>query len=151
MRAKHACPCDVAMSTAKNNGQERRSTSELIRALSEQSTRLIHQEMALARAELIEKGFQAGLGVGLLGVAAVLSLFALGALTAAGILLLATAMKAWVAALVIAAGILVVAGAAALIGKARLVRATPPVPEAAIQTTRHDVEIIRSSIHKGRT
>ena len=138
------------MSTANNNGRESRSTSELIRAVSEQSTRLIHQELELARAELIEKGVQAGLGAGLVGVAAVLSLVGLGAFTAAGVMLLATAMKGWIAALIVAGGILVVAGAAGLVGKARLVKATPPVPEAMIETARHDMETIRSSIHRGR-
>jgi hypothetical protein len=49
------------MATRTGNGGDNRSTSELIRDPSEQSTRLIREEMALARAELIEKGAQAPL------------------------------------------------------------------------------------------
>ncbi|HUA49904.1 MAG TPA: phage holin family protein [Solirubrobacteraceae bacterium] len=138
------------MATTTNDAGDNRSTSELIRDLSEQSTRLIRQEMALARAELIEKGAQAGFGIGLFGGAGLLSLYGLGALTAGGILLLSTAMKAWMAAVIVAGGFLIVAGAAALIGKARLARAAPPVPEATIETAKQDVETIRASIKEGR-
>lgn len=139
------------MATTTNNGRDNRSTSELMRDLSEQSTRLIRQEMALARAELTQKGAQAGFGIGLFGGAGILSLYGLGALTAGGILLLSTAMKAWIAAVIIAGGILIVAGAAALIGKARLARAAPPLPGATIETARQDVETIRASIREGRS
>ena len=139
------------MATTTNDAGDNRSTSELIRDLSEQSTRLIRQEMALARAELIEKGAQAGFGIGLFGGAGLLSLYGLGALTAGAILLLSTAMKAWMAAVIVAGGFLIVAGAAALIGKARLARAAPPVPEATIETAKQDVETIRASIKEGRS
>ncbi|HUA45689.1 MAG TPA: phage holin family protein [Solirubrobacteraceae bacterium] len=138
------------MSTTTSNGRDNRSTSELIRDLSDQSTRLIHEEMALARAEMTQKGAQAGFGIGLFGGAGILSLYALGALIAAGILLLSTAMKAWLAAVIVAGGLLIVAGTAGLVGKARLARAAPPVPEATIETTKQDVETVRSSLRKGR-
>jgi hypothetical protein len=139
------------MTTTTKNGKDNRSTSELIHDLSEQSSRLIRQEIALARAELTHKGAQAGLGIGLLGAAAILSLYALGALTAGGILLLSTAVKAWIAAGIIAGSILLAAGAAALIGKTRLARAAPAVPEATIETAKRDVETIRASIREGRS
>jgi hypothetical protein len=134
-----------------NNGNDKRSTSELVRDLSEQSSRLVRQEMALARAELTEKGVEAGLGIGLLGGAGILALYGLGALTAAGILLLSTAMKAWIASVVIAGSILAVAGAAALIGKTRIAQAAPPVPEATIETAKQDARTIRRSIREGRS
>ena len=139
------------MSTTTTNGKHNRSTSELVRDLSEQSSRLVRQEIALARAELTQKGVEAGVGIGLLSGAGILALYGLGALTAAGILLLSTAMKAWVAAVVIAGGILTVAGAAALIGKSRLAQAAPPVPEATIETAKKDTKTIRASIHRGRS
>ncbi len=43
------------------------STSELVQRASEQITRLIRDEFALAKAELTEKGKHAGVGVGLFG------------------------------------------------------------------------------------
>ena len=139
------------MAATTGNGTDKRATSDLIRDLSEQSTRLIRQEMALARAELTQKGAQAGVGMGLVGGAGILSLYGLGALTAGGVLLLSTAVKAWIAAVIIACGILVVAGGAALVGKARLARAAPPVPEATIETAKRDVATVRASIREGRS
>jgi len=138
------------VSTTTNTGKENRSTSELIGDLSEQSTRLIHEEMALARAEMAQKGVQAGFGIGLLSGAGVLALYGLGALTAGGILLLSTAVEAWVAAVIIAGGILIVAGAVALIGKTRLARAAPPVPQDTIETVKRDVEAVRTNLREGR-
>jgi Putative Actinobacterial Holin-X, holin superfamily III len=52
------------MATRTENGRDNRSTSELIHAVTEQSRRLIRQEMALARAELTQNGTQAGFGSG---------------------------------------------------------------------------------------
>jgi hypothetical protein len=141
----------VTTTNNESHGNHRRSTSELVRDVSEQSSRLIRQEVALARAELTEKGVEAGLGIGLLGGAGILALYGLGALTAAGILLLATAMKAWIASLVIAGGILAVAGAAGLVGKTRLGQAAPPLPEAAIETAKQDARAIRAGIREGRS
>jgi hypothetical protein len=150
MPAKHR-RLILRMVKTTNNGNDKRSTSELVRDLSEQSSRLVRQEMALARAELTEKGVEAGLGIGLLGGAGILALYGLGALTAAGILLLSTAMKAWIASVVIAGSILAVAGAAALIGKPRIAQAAPPVPEATIETAKQDARTIRRSIREGRS
>jgi len=138
------------MPTTHPNGKNNRSTSELVRELSEQSTRLIRQEMALARAELTEKGVEARFGMELLGAAGVLSLYGLGALAAAAILLLATTLKAWLAATIVGGGILIVAASAALMGKAHLARTAPPIPEATIETARQDLDTIRASIREGR-
>ena len=44
-----------------------RSLGELLKQLSEQTTRLVHQELELAKAELTEKGKQAGMGAGMFG------------------------------------------------------------------------------------
>ena len=107
--------------------------------------------MALARAELIQKGAQARLGIGLVCVAGVLALYGFGALIAGAILLLATAVKAWVAAVIIAGGAVIAAGAAAGLGKVRLARAAPPLPEATIETANEDVATIRASIREGRS
>jgi len=141
----------AAVAATTYNRTDGRSTSQLIRDLSEQSTRLIRQKIALARAELTERGAQARFGVGLFGGAGVLSLYGLGALTAAGILLLSTAMTAWISAVIVAGGLLVAAGAAALMGKTQLTRAVPPVPGAAIETAKQDLETIHASIREGRS
>ena len=56
--------------------------------------------LELAKAELTEKGKQAGAGAGLFGRAGALGLAALGALTACFILALDAVMPAWLAALI---------------------------------------------------
>ena len=53
-----------------------RSLGELLKQLSEQTTRLVHQELELAKAELQQKGKQAGMGAGMFGGAGALGLAA---------------------------------------------------------------------------
>jgi len=139
------------MTTTTKAGGDDRSTTELIRDLSEQSSRLIRQEVALTRADLTQKGAQAARGIGLVVGSGILSLYGLGALIASGILLLSTATNAWIAALIVAGAILLAAGAAALIGKARLTRAAPSPLEAALETATRDMEALRASIREGRS
>ena len=107
------------------------SVGELARQLSEQTSRLVRQEMELAKAELSIKGKQAGLGAGLFGGAGVLGLFALAALTAAVIAALSLAMATWLAALIVAVVYGAAAGVAALIGRRKVQEALPPFPRTA--------------------
>jgi membrane protein len=114
--------------------------SELVKALSDQTSRLARQEAELAKSELTVKGRRAGIGAGMFGGAGVLGLYALGALVAAAILGLATAVTAWLAALIVAAVLGALAGALALSGKAKVEQATPPVPEQATESVKEDVQ-----------
>ena len=52
------------------------SVAELARQLSERTTQLARQQVALAKAELAEKGKRAGIGAGMLGGAGVVGLYA---------------------------------------------------------------------------
>jgi nitrate/nitrite transporter NarK len=58
--------------------------------------------MELAKAELAEKGKQAGIGAGLFGGAGVFGVYALGSLTAAAIAALGLSMDTWLTALIVA-------------------------------------------------
>lgn len=116
------------------------SVAELLQRLSDQSTTLIRQEIALAKAELSAKGKRAGLGAGMFGGAGVFGLYAVGALTACVILALSTAMTGWLAALIVTVAYGVIAGALALIGRRKVQQATPPVPEQTIESVKEDVE-----------
>ena len=60
--------------------------AELVKQLSEQTSRLARQEVELAKAELAVKGKRAGVGAGMFGGAGVFGFYALGALVAAAIL-----------------------------------------------------------------
>ena len=126
------------------------SVADLAKQLSEQTTRLVRQEVELAKAELSVKGKQAGLGAGMFGGAAVLGLFALGALTAAIIAALSLAMDTWLAALIVAVVYAAAAGIAALMGKRKVQEALPPVPEDSVESVKEDVQWTKTRAQQGR-
>lgn len=119
------------------------STAELMRQLSEQTTRLVRDEVALAKAELSEKGKRAGIGAGMFGAAAVLALSGLGALVATAISALALGLSTWLAALIVAVVLFGVAGALALVGKGQVQRAVPPAPEEAMNSVKTDIDVVK--------
>jgi nitrate/nitrite transporter NarK len=134
------------MSTAPSEA----SIPELVKQLSEQSSRLARQEVELAKAELAFKGKQAGIGAGMFGGAGVFGFYGLGALIAAAILALATAVTAWLAALIVAAVLAAVGGIMALQGKRKVAQATPPVPEQATESVKEDVQWAKTRAQQGR-
>ena len=116
-----------------------RSLGELFGKLSNETSTLIRQEMALARAEMTEKGKEAGKGAGLFGGAGAVGLLGAGAITAGIILLLDLAIAAWLAAIIVGLVYAGIAAVLALQGRDRLKRATPPVPEQTVDTVKEDV------------
>lgn len=126
------------------------STPRLVQQATEQLSRLIRDEFALAKIEVAEKGRQAGKGAGLLGGSALMAFYGGGALIATVILLLALAMPAWVAALIVTVVLFVIAGVAALIGRNRVRDAIPPMPQDRTQSLRDDVDAVTSGVkHRG--
>jgi uncharacterized membrane protein YqjE len=125
-----------------------RSTADLIRQVTELVPKLVRQEVALAKAELTEKGKRAGMGAGLLGGGGLLAFFGGALLVTTAVLGLAEAMPAWAAALIVAVVLLVVAGVLALLARAQVRRAVPPVPEEAMRSTREDVRTVTESARR---
>jgi MFS family permease len=117
-----------------------RSIAELVKQLADQTSTLVRQELDLAKAELTQKGQQAGKGAGLFTGAAVIGLLGGGALTAFLIMLLDGALANWLAALIVAVVFLAIAGVLALQGKKKVQAAAPPVPEQTVETVKEDVE-----------
>jgi uncharacterized membrane protein YqjE len=128
-----------------------RPIGELLRQLSEETTRLVHQEIELAKAELTQKGRQAGMGAGLFGGAGAIGFLALAALTTCFILALDAAMPAWLAALLVAVVYGAVAAVLAIQGRNKVRQATPPVPEQTIETVKEDVEWAKSQMRSDKT
>ena len=126
-----------------------RPLGELLRMLSQETTQLVRQELELAKAEVQQKGRQAGIGAGFLGGAGVAALLALGALTACLILLLDLVMPAWLAALIVAAAWGIVAAVLGLRGRAKVTQAAPPVPEQTVETLKEDVRWARTRMPSG--
>jgi uncharacterized membrane protein YqjE len=116
-----------------------RPVGDLLKQLSEDTATLVRKEVELARAEVTEKGKQAGIGAGMFGGAGVAALLALGSLTACLIALLATGMKVWIAALIVTVLWAAIAGVLALLGRGRVQEATPPV-EQTVETIKEDVQ-----------
>ena len=137
--------------TRNGAAQDERSLSELVKQLSDQSTRLARMEVELAKAELQQKGKQIGIGAGAFGGAAFLGFFAFAALTTTLILALDQAVDAWLAALIVTVVYAAIAGVLALVGKSRVERGSPPVPERAIETTKEDVEAAKRGVKEGRS
>lgn len=128
-----------------------RSVGELLKELSTETATLVRKEMELARSELQEQGKRAGKGAGLLGGGGVLALYGLGALFFTIGALLALAMPAWVAALIVAVVLFAAAGVAALLGKKQVQQAVPPAPTAAVDSTKRDVQAVKTAVHEGRS
>jgi hypothetical protein len=128
-----------------------RPFGELLKQLSEETTRLVHQEIELAKAELTQKGKQAGMGAGLFGAAGAIGFLALAALTACFILALDAVLPAWLAALLVAIVYAAVAAVLALRGRAKVQQAVPPVPEQTIETVKEDVQWAKTQMRSDKT
>jgi predicted phage tail protein len=134
----------------RGDGAPDASVADLVRQLSEQTSRLARQEVELAKAELAVKGKRAGIGAGMFGGAGVFGFYAVGALVAAAILGLATAVAAWLAALIVTAVLGGLAGVLALQGKTKVQQATPPVPEQATESVKEDVQWAKTRAQAAR-
>jgi len=139
------------MATDHHGGDDlrERSVPELLKQLSQETSTLVKMELDLAKAEMTQKGKQAGLGAGFVGVGALLALGAFGAFTTFLILILATFMKNWLAALIVAAVYGAIAAFLALRGKKELQEAGPPAPEQTVETLKEDVEWAKTQTRSG--
>lgn len=122
---------------------EERSTGELVKQVAEHVSVLARDDLKLAQLEMTRKGKQAGFGAGLLGGGGIVALYGVGCLIACVIIAVSGAVAAWLAALIVGAALLAVAGIAALLGKGRLQKATPPVPQETVASIKTDVEEIK--------
>jgi Flp pilus assembly protein TadB len=129
------------------DGQER-STAELVKLATEQVTLLVRDELKLAQLEMTRKGKQAGTGAGLLGAGGLIALYGVGCLIACVIIAISGAVAAWLAALIVGAALLAAAAIAALVGKGRLQRGTPPMPSETVSSIKTDVQQIKQGARR---
>jgi len=125
-----------------------RSTSDLVRALTAQVSVLVRDEMRLAQLELARKGKQAGKGVGMMGGGGLIALYGVGCLIACAIIAISQVLHPWLAALAVGVALLAVAAVVAVAGKARVRKATPPVPTQAVGSLKTDVAEIRERVRR---
>ena len=133
--------------TQPGPGQEH-STGELVKLMSEQVSVLVRDELKLAQVEITGKGKQAAQGAGMFGASGLTAFYGVGCLLACVIIAISGVVSAWLAALIVGAALLAAAGGAALVGKGRMRKAAPPVPEQAVAGVKADVEEIRERAHR---
>jgi hypothetical protein len=131
------------VSGAGQPASQERSTAELVQQVAEQVSVLVRDELKLARAEMTDKGKQAGAGLGMLGGSGLIALYGVGCLIACAIVAISHVLTAWLAVLVVGVALLAIAGVAAMAGKGRMRKATPPVPRQAASSMRADAGEIR--------
>jgi uncharacterized membrane protein YqjE len=112
------------------------STGEFVKQLSEQVSTLVRDELKMARLELTREGRFAGPSLGMYGASELVALYGIACLLAAAIIAIAGEIRPWLAALIVGLALLVVSAVAALMARSRMRRATPPVPEQAVEGPR---------------
>ena len=126
------------------------SVRELTAQLGEQLSRLLKDEMALARAEFFASARRTVLGGGLLATAAIVGLGAWGALVAAAIAGIAEGLPVWASALIIAAALGALAGVLALVGRGRLTGGAPPLRMTADSVRKEIGELTAMTANRGQ-
>jgi uncharacterized membrane protein YqjE len=127
------------------------SIGELIKDLSRDVSKLVHQEFELARVEMTEKGKRAGVGLGMVGGAAAFALVTLGGSMATIIIVLDLVMPLWLAALLTTAVYGVVAAVLALRGREELKETGAPIPERTRDSIKEDIQWAKTRAQsKGR-
>lgn len=144
----HTPPPNSLAGASRSDDTHDATTGELVTRLSAQISELVRGELALAKAELTEKGKRAGIGAGLAGTAGVLALYGVGALITTVIAALALVLPVWAAALIVAVLIFIVAGVLGLLGKNQIKRATPPVPASTVESVKRDVATVQERIKR---
>jgi hypothetical protein len=135
-------------SAAQLRPDQEHSTGDLVKMMSEQVTVLIRDELKLAQLETASKGKQAALGAGMFGASGVVAVYGVGCLLACAIIAISGVVAAWLAALIVGVALLAAAGGAALLGRKRLQKGVPPVPEQAVADIKADVEEIKERTHR---
>jgi hypothetical protein len=131
-----------------NGMASERTVAQLVTDLSEQSSRLVRDEMKLAMTEIQGKAKRLGVGAGLAGAAGVIALFALGTLIATAVLAIDLVLPAWAAALIVGGALVLLAGLLALVGRQQMKRATPPMPREAVISVRKDIDTVRERMRQ---
>lgn len=102
------------------------TVGELAVQLTEQTSRLVKDEVELAKAEIRDSVKHAGIGAGLFGATGLLALLGLGTLVAAAVAAFALVVDVWLAALIVAAILFAIAGVGALLGVKQVKEVGPP-------------------------
>jgi heme A synthase len=108
---------------------------------------IVRLELELAVSELKRKVAVLGFGIALLVGAAIFLFFALAFALATIAAAVATAVSTWLALLIVAAALFLLVGLLAAVGIAAIKKATPPIPEQAINEAKLTAEAVKNGKH----
>jgi Putative Actinobacterial Holin-X, holin superfamily III len=115
--------------------------------VADKASAIVRLELALAAAEVKRKLGKLGVGIGLVGGAALFALFALGFGLATIASALATTLPMWLSLLIVAGGLVVLATILGGLGVRNLQQGSPPVPEQAIVEAKLTTEALKNGHH----
>jgi membrane protein implicated in regulation of membrane protease activity len=127
--------------------REAQGLGSAAKQFAERASTLVRLELELAALELKRKFRLLATGIALGALAAVLLVFAIGfglASAAAGI---ATATPVWLALLIVTLGLVLVVGLLGWLAQRAIKKATPPVPEQALQEAKLTTEALKHDGH----
>lgn len=130
---------------AEQSRQDQQGVGAAAKQVADHARNLVGLELELAGLELKRKAGSLGAGAGLAIGAVVFGLYALGFLLLTAAAGLAEAMPVWLALLIVSVGLLLLAGVLAGVGVRLIRRATPPVPEQAVEEAKRTKEALRSN------
>ena len=126
------------------------SVGQLVSQLSEQTSRLVRNEMRLAQKELQQSVKHAGVGAGMIGAAGLLAVLGLATLIAGAVAALVLVLPVWASAVIVAAVLFVAAGIAAAVSRKQAQQVPPPTNEA-LDSVKMDIDEIKAARHGSRT
>ena len=127
--------------------REAQGLGSAAKQFAERASTLVRLELELATLELKGKFRLLATGIALGALAALLLVFAIGfglASVAAGI---ATATPVWLALLIVTLGLVLVVGLLGWLAQRAIKKATPPVPEQALQEAKLTTEALKHDGH----
>ena len=127
--------------------REAQGLGSAAKQFAERASTLVRLELELATLELKGKFRLLATGIALGALAALLLVFAIGfglASAAAGI---ATATPVWLALLIVTLGLVLVVGLLGWLAQRSIKKATPPVPEQALQEAKLTTEALKHDGH----
>ncbi len=129
----------------ENQTPESRSLGELFAELANETSTLVRQEVALAKAEVTKNAKEVGRNVGYLAIGGAIAYAALLAIIAGLTLLLANVIPAWGASLVVGVAVALVGWI--LIGKAlSALQDTELTPRKTVETLKEDATWMKQQI-----
>jgi Flp pilus assembly protein TadB len=122
------------------------SIGELLGQLSEQTGRLVRDELRLAQKEFQQSARHAGIGAGLISIAGLLAFFGATTVIAAAVAALSLVLPVWAAALIVAAVLFIAAGVTALVSRKQVDHVAPVAPHT-VETIKDDIRELKDARH----